>query len=172
MTSTGPWWAAPLIAVIGTVSGVVLTLLVSGRRENRSRFGEQRRTVYAEFLSACDELARVVVWPTPRVAQAVDTTAVVERIRAAAMHTVLVAHGTVTKRLTAVLAAAEALAGTIEQIRATGKPGHQGAVDEHHRPRHTEASTAFFAALNEFAKAARADIDVRTPFEPVFPIAG
>ncbi|WP_018681280.1 hypothetical protein [Actinokineospora enzanensis] len=164
MTSSGPWWATPLIALVGTVGGVVLTLLVSGRRDARSRFGDRKRVIYADFLGACDELRQLRIWPADQ-----PTAPVIGRIRAQSMHTVLVAHRAVTEALSAAVEAAARLAAVVDEIRSTSTPGYGGAVDERRRPRYTEATAAFDAALNEFVRVARTDIDVRTAYAPPFP---
>ncbi|PWW53161.1 hypothetical protein [Actinokineospora spheciospongiae] len=171
MNSSGPWWVTPVLALVGSIGGVMLTLLVSGKREARSRWGEQKRTIYFDFLAACVELLDVAVWPEDRSAAPTDTAPILARIRKESMHSALVAHRDVARRFAAATTAARALATTIEEIRRDSKPGHQGAVDERQQPRYGRATADFSIALNEFTKAARSDINVRTPFEPPFPAA-
>jgi len=135
MSSSGPWWASPLIALVGPVVGVVLTLLAIGRRTARSRFGDEKRTIYADFLIACARLQDSTVW-TPASEESDDPTPL------------------------------------LRQIRGTAMPGHRGAVDERHRAGYEEASTRLSAALNQFTKAARLDLDVRAPMSEPSPLDG
>ena len=171
MSSSGPWWASPLIALVGPVVGVVLTLYVTGRRDTRSRFGDEKRTVYADFLIACARLRDAAVWP-PASEAGEDIGALLRQIRGTAMHTVLTAHRDVGQLLTGVLAAAQQLAAVIDDIRQSSKPGYRGATDERQRGRHEAAVTALSTALNSFTKAARLDLNVRTPMTDPFPLAG
>lgn len=171
MSSSGPWWASPLIALVGPVIGVVLTLYVTGRRDARSRFGDEKRTVYADFLIACARLRDAAVW-SPVSEAGDDTGALLRQIRGTAMHTVLTAHRDVGRELADVLAAAQQLAAVIDAIRQSSKPGHRGAVDQRQRGRHEAAVTALSIALNQFTKAARLDLNVRTPMTDPFPLPG
>jgi hypothetical protein len=160
-----------VIALVGPVIGVMLTLVVSGRRDARSRFGDEKRTVYADFLSACTRLRDTRVW-APGSVPGEDTGPVLQQVRGSAMHAVLVAHRDVGRALAAVISAAEQLTTTIEDIRQSSKPGHQGAMDERQRPRYENALSTLSAALNEFTREARRDMNVRTPMADPFPPAG
>jgi len=157
-----------LIALIGPAVGVALTLFVTGRREARSRFGDEKRSIYADFLIACARLRNTEVWSSTEPGG--DIASALAQVRVAAMHAVLTAHRDVGRELAGVIAAAERLAATIEEIRRASKPGYGGAVDERHRARYERAVTTLSSALNQFTKAARLDLNVRTPMSEPFPV--
>ncbi len=168
MSPSGPWWASPLIALVGSITGVVLTLVTTGRRDARSRFGDDKRAIYVEFLLACVELRDATVW-TPTSEPGAETAPLLKNVRAAAMHAALIAHRNVGRELANATAASETLAAMIDEIRRTSKPGYRGVMDERHRARYDEARSTLSARLNDFTKAARVDLNVRTPVHPPFP---
>lgn len=159
-----------MIALAGPAIGVILTLFVTGRRDARSRFGDEKRTIYADFLIACARLRNTEVWSSTEPGG--DTASALGQVRNAAMHAVLTAHRNVGRELAVVIAAAERLAMVIEEARRTSKPGYRGAVDERHRAGYEQALAALSTALNQFTKAARLDLNVRTPMNDPFPSTG
>lgn len=168
MNPSGPWWAVPLF----TLAGVMITLLVAGRRASRFRWTEQKREIYAEFLIACKTLREVPVWPKERSADLAEIGPIVTHISDHSVHTALIAPRSVGERITETVDAAKKLATAIDQIRLDSKPGHQGAVDERRRPQLDQAINTFAEAVTRFTKAARADIDVRRSFQPPFGRSG
>lgn len=158
-----------MIALVGPVIGVVLTLVVAGRRDARTRFGGEKRTIYADFLTACARLRDTAVWSSTS-EPGEDTGPLLQRIRDTAMHAALTAHRDVGRQLTGVLASAKQLAEAIEDVRRTSKPGHRGTVDERHRAPYDAAMAALSTTLNEFTNAARLDLNVRSPMSPPFPL--
>jgi hypothetical protein len=59
-----------------------------------------------------------------------------------------------------VLSAAGDLVSTIDEVRASSKPGHRGVVDDRMRSGLDVARAAFSERVEEFLAASRADIDV------------
>lgn len=159
-----------MIALVGPAIGVALTLFVTGRRDARSRFGDEKRSIYADFLIACARLRDTDVWSSTEPGG--DTASALGQVRNAAMHAVLTAHRNVGRELAGVIAAAERLATVIEETRRTSKPGYGGAVDERHRAGYEQALATLSTALNQFTKAARLDLNVRTPMTDPFPLTG
>lgn len=82
------------------------------------------------------------------------------RVRQAAQRAAYTAPAEVRAHLANSADAAGTLAATIENVRATTKRGHAGAVDERVRSRLDNAITEFNTAVDAFVTASRKDIDV------------
>lgn len=166
MNSTSAW-TTPLIAL----GGVLLTLLVTvwmdyrkARRETRFQWTAQLLELYRDFLAASNDLRQAPVWPTPPDSPPQPVDPLVERLRAVSAEARLLAHRDVTDRMAATVTTAETLRDTVTAIRTSTEPGHSGAIDQRRRPEYDTARASFSAAVEDFLTAARADIDLRSPF--------
>ena len=131
-----------------------------GRRDTRFQWTTHLLTLYREFLTTCNELRKVEIWPeTPG-----DAASLVKQLRDRAAEAPFLAHREVTQRMADAVLAAEKLAAAVTHIRENSTPGHGGHVDERMRPEHDTALRAFAASIDDFIEAARGDIDVRSPF--------
>lgn len=174
----GPWWGAPLFTLLGTLGGVLITLVgalwvdrrqgareagtraAEHRRESRFRWVAHKRELYSRHLVACRDLAALPVWPpVPQVAPD-PVEPLVARIAETVAQIDLVADGEVVDRARATATAAQALATDVTAIRAGSKPGHQGQIEARLRDGHRRVAAAFTAALDAFLAAARRDLDV------------
>jgi hypothetical protein len=172
MNSSSPWWSTPVF----TLGGVLLTLLVTvwldhrrGRRESRHRWTEHKMALYSEFLDACDDLRDISVWPADRAGEPAATLPPLTRIRRVTRRATYPAPGPVRVSLTGVVHAARKLATTIDELRATTKPGHAGALDDRVRPRLEAALSAFDKQVDAFIAASRTDIDITDPVDSPTP---
>jgi len=166
MDST-PAWVTPLIAL----GGVLLTLLVTiwmdyrkARRETRFQWTAQLLALYRDFLAAANDLRQLPVWPALSTDPPPPIDPLYERLRAVSAEAQLLAHRKVTDRMTATVTAAAALRTAVTTIRTTSGPGHGGVIDQRQRPAHDTATAEFAAAIDDFLAAARADLDLRSPF--------
>jgi hypothetical protein len=162
MDASGPWWGTPVI----TFGGVLLTLLVTmwidrrrSARESRYRWAAEKMALYSELLDACDDLGEIEVWPAERGAEPAGTRAPYVRIRRIVRRAYPAPHP-VRTRMTEVLSAADDLVSTIDEVRASSKPGHRGAVDDRVRSGLRAARTSFAERVDAFLAASRTDIDV------------
>lgn len=165
--NSGPWWGTPVI----TFAGVLLTLLstvwiniVSRRRESAFRWAEVKKRLYTSFVQACRDLQRVTVWPADtNLAESLDA------IRKLTVEFEIIAPPRVTDRAATALAAAERLAEHIAKIRNESKAGHGDTIAERFRDDHTKALNALSSAVEDFLRAVRADLDVKSRFAPLTP---
>jgi hypothetical protein len=165
MDGSGSWWGTPVV----TFAGVLLTLLVTmwidrrkAARESRYRWAAEKMALYSELLNACDDLGEIEVWPAERGVEPADTREPYVRIRRTVRRAYPAPHP-VRTRMAEVLSAATELVATIDEIRASSKPGHQGSVDDRVRLRLEATRAAFAERVEEFLAASRADIDVEHP---------
>jgi hypothetical protein len=160
-----PWWGPSLLALGGTLLGAVATLSISllNRRTERRRLArDEKVAAYPELLAAATRLADLAVWPAgddPH-GQLADIERLVARIA-------FFAPPKVGGRLAPVLHAATDLATLVSHIRAASEPGHGGRIDQRLAPQHATAVEQLRQATTAFTTAARADLEINTPYTPV-----
>lgn len=162
---TAPWWGSGLFTLGGGLLATMATLtlgILNRRTERRRLTRAEKVTAYPDLLVSITRLAELAVWPAaedPR-----DRAAEIERL---VDHIAFFAPASVSATLGPVLASTRELADLVTQIRTNSSPGHGDRIDQRLAPRHRDTVNRLRQAAAEFATAARADLEINTPYTPI-----
>ncbi|TDV44276.1 hypothetical protein [Actinophytocola oryzae] len=162
---TAPWWGSGLFTLGGGLlaTTATVTLGILNRRTERRRLARTEKiAAYPELLGAATRLAELAVWPDT--ADPRDRVAEIERL---VDRIAFFAPSSVSTTLGPVLASAHELAGLVTRIRADSSPGHGDRIDRRLAPHHRDAVDRLREAVAAFTNAARADLEIRTPYTPI-----
>jgi hypothetical protein len=167
-----PTWAVSGVAVLlGIAAGLVVAELIrdqQARREHAAAAAFAALPNYLAVTNAALDLAALPVWSMARDiagdsagenSESHDPDQLA-RQAADAVRALAFRPAAVCQAADEVVTAARELAGVVNEIRATSKPGHAGAIDARVADRHTAAVVALRDAHDRFVTVCRADLGV------------
>ncbi|HLL66916.1 MAG TPA: hypothetical protein VK453_14440 [Micromonosporaceae bacterium] len=169
MTSAAPWWAVPAASVLT----VLLTLTWTTRAEQARRrlerskqWDPQKMNVYISYWNASVDLLDLAVWSVDPSAEHAASRPLTDQIGRLYREIAFRSPGIVARAAYEAADRAATFASVVEDIRRTTTRGAHGVLDPAAQERYEDARQAMAAAVDEFALAARADVNVSDPYEP------
>jgi len=166
MNSTAPWWGTAVIALVGSLFGVVVTSLttLSNRRIERRRLTrEAKAKAYPAVSGAAMQLARLPVWPIV----SGDPGELGDRLREFCEELQFITTPKVSEAATGLLSAAERHADILTGIRRDSKPGHNDALDRRFVTSYDTSRNELRSAVARFVAAGRQDLEIRGHYVPI-----
>jgi hypothetical protein len=172
MTSTAPWWGTSLFTLAtGLVTGLIAAFAAlapkrTERKIERRRLSrEHKERSYPEITRAAYALTTARLWST----SADNGRALLHDLVAASHEAAFFAPADVITTIHRVLDSATALNSTNDDIRATSKPGHNGAIDRARAAEQSQAVDQVRTALQQFINASRTDLELPGPYNVLIP---
>jgi hypothetical protein len=163
MDATTSWWGSGLFTIAGAVLAMLGSLipdLLNRRSERRRLSRDQKETDYPALLTIASRLTQLPVWPV----NSPDPDALQDETYALAQRIAFFSPSTVSRTLPALLTATSRLATTVTEIRSNSQPTHSNGIDQRYARQHQTAVTELNDAIRAFVSAARADLEIRTPY--------
>lgn len=169
MTSAAPWWAVPVTSLVT----VLLTLTWTTRAEQARRrldrakqWDPQKMNVYIGYWNASVDLLDLAVWSANPSGEHAASRPLTDQIGRLYREIAFRSPGTVARAAHEVADRATTFAGVVEDIRRTTTRGAHGVLDADAQERYEQARQSLAGAVDDFARAARTDVNVSDPYEP------
>ncbi|RZS36609.1 hypothetical protein EV193_107290 [Herbihabitans rhizosphaerae] len=157
--NTTPWWGAGLFTLAGTLVGALATLslgLLNRRSERRRLSRDDKAATYPALVGAATRLGNLPVWPDQD-----DPHTLHREVDDLAQKVAFLGPRKVAATVGPLLTTARTLADTIVRIRTDSRPGHGDKIDRRLAPEHRAAVEELARAVERFAAAGRADLEIR-----------
>lgn len=165
MGSTVPWWGTSIFALGGTVFGAFVTGMTGwlAQRSQRRRLSrDEKVAAYLDLINAARKLARTPVWPV----EAGDAEDQLQNLLELAERVMFFGPAQVNGAIQVLLTAAREHRKTVAAIREDSKPGYRGGLDRSFQEKYRASVTDMHSAVDNFARAARKDLEIKGPYHP------